>query len=409
MDIKLNVAQYDFVNSTKQNNGLVAGLGAGKSFVATLKCIMKKLEYPELSVAYYLPNYGLIRDIAFDKFPTMLEDMGIKYKLNKSDKEIHIENAGKIIFRSMDAPEMIVGFEVFYSLIDECDILPMQKMEIAYNKILARNRQKADVPNQMDIVGTPEGFKFFYKRYVEMFNEDSDLLIRSTTTSNKHLPPEYIETLRQQYPANLLSAYLEGQFVNLTSGTIYHYFNRERHDTDIVESEDEELLIGQDFNIGGCVSIVYVRRGDTLVAINEYESYDTRAIINNTKDKYPSRVVSFYPDASGNARKSSASDTDIQLIIEAGFKVYVNNKNPAVKDRINITNNLLEKNRLLVNINRCPKYTKALEQHAWSDKGEPEKYTGAGTVDDYTDAGTYPCAYLFPINNYAKISGGFNR
>ena len=34
--------------------------------------------------------------------------MGYIYKLNKSDKEIHIEGAGKIIFRSMDNPETIV-------------------------------------------------------------------------------------------------------------------------------------------------------------------------------------------------------------------------------------------------------------------------------------------------------------
>ena len=77
--------------------------------------------------------------------------------------------------------------------------------------------------------------------------------------------------------------------------------------------------------------------------------------------------------------------------------VFVNSTNPSVKDRINITNNLLDKKTLKVNIKRCPNYAKALEQHSYDEKGEPEKFNQAGSVDDYTDAGTYPLAYLYPI------------
>ena len=62
-----------FLKSPTINTGMVAGLGSGKSFIATFKTIMMKLKEPTLTVAYYLPNYGLIQDIAFDKFPTMLK------------------------------------------------------------------------------------------------------------------------------------------------------------------------------------------------------------------------------------------------------------------------------------------------------------------------------------------------
>ena len=190
VDFVLNKPQMDFLTSKKTNTGFVAGLGSGKSFVGTLKTILFKIENPTLTVAYYLPTYGLIRDIAYEKFPEQLEAMGIKYVLNKSNKEIHIENAGKIIFRSMDSPEMIVGYEVFYSIIDECDILNMEKMTVAYNKIMSRNRQKHPdgLPNMLDIIGTPEGFKFFYHRFVKKFRPHSDVLIRASTYQNKHLP-----------------------------------------------------------------------------------------------------------------------------------------------------------------------------------------------------------------------------
>ena len=65
------------------NTLFVGGYGSGKSQAGTYKTILKKLQYPTKKVAYYLPDYGLVRDIAFDKFPTILEELGLKYKLNK--------------------------------------------------------------------------------------------------------------------------------------------------------------------------------------------------------------------------------------------------------------------------------------------------------------------------------------
>ena len=390
LEFKLLPKQKDFIHS-KRNTLFVAGYGSGKSYAGTVKTIIKKLMYPNQNVAYYLPTYGLIRDIAFDKFPTILDELKLKYKLNKSDKEIHIENYGNIIFRSMDTPETIVGYEVAYSLIDEADILPMSKMDKVYKKILGRNRAVENA--NVDAVSTPEGYKWLYQQSLNGHFE----VIRAKTNENKFLAKDYIHQLQEQYPEALLKAYLDGEFVNLSTGTIFNYFKREIHHTDIVDDNSSEILISQDFNIGGCVSCVYIRVGQSIVQINEFESYDTKDIIANTKRLYSNRVVSFYPDASGNAKKTSASQTDIQMIKQAGFKVYVNGRNPSVKDRINITNNCFDKNMVKINTVLCPRTTKAFEQHSYKENGEPEKLSGAGTVDDYTDAATYVMAFLFPI------------
>ena len=133
------------------------------------------------------------------------------------------------------------------------------------------------------------------------------------------------------------------------------------------------------------------------VAVKEFESYDTKNIIENIKRKYQNRIVRIFPDASGNARKTSASTTDIQMLRNAGFQVFANNRNPFVKDRINITNNRFDKDLLLVNTKRCPNLTEAIEQHAYDEKGEVEKITGAGTIDDYTDALRYLIWVLKPV------------
>ncbi|WP_169975858.1 phage terminase large subunit [Campylobacter sp. RM16191] len=402
-EIKLQKNQFKFLNSTR-NSLFVAGYGAGKSYAGTIKTITKKLQCPKHKVAYYLPNFPLVRDIAFDKFPTILSDMGLKYRLNKSDKEIIIDGCGTIIFRSMDTPETIVGYEVAYSLIDEADILPRDKIDKAYKKILARNRA---VPNaNVDAVSTPEGFKWLY----EMANSGHFEVIRASTYDNKYLPPDYIDTLKAQYPENLLKAYLNGEFVNLTSGSVYSYFNRDTHGTQEVIKEGDTLHIGADFNVGGCINIVCVERvKDDVVtthAVDELISYDTYAMTQNLKNRYKGHQIIIYPDASGQNRKTSASETDIEILRNAGLLVYVNHSNPSIKDRVNIVNNLFEKRKLLINIQKCPELTKALEQQAWDNKTQlPEKSDTHPSNDDYNDSLGYAMAYKYPIlpRNY-KIS-----
>jgi len=392
IDIKLLPHQYNFIKSTT-NTLLVGGYGSGKSHSGTIKTIFKKFQYPDKKVAYYLPTYGLIRDIAFEKFPDALSQMGIKYTLNKSDKEIHIQNNGSILFRSMDTPETIIGYETAYALIDEADILPMDKMETVYNKILGRNRA---VDNAcVDAVSTPEGFKWLYHK--SMTNDFN--VIRAKTTDNKHLKAGYIEKLMEQYPPQLLEAYINGEFVNLTSGTIFSYFKRDIHHSDMVDTGVGSILISQDFNIGGCVSCVYIMpRGTTdLIQIDEFESYDTQEVIENIKQRYPNRLIEVYPDASGANRKTSSSQSDLDMLRRAGFRVFANRSNPTVRDRITITNNCFHKNLVNVNTNKCPRTTKAYEQHGYKANGDPEKFGGAGTVDDYTDAATYILAYKYPL------------
>lgn len=402
-EIALNRKQMDFLTSKATNTGFVAGLGSGKSFVATLKTIKMKMENPTETVAYYLPTYGLIRDIAFDKFPTLLSELGIKYKLNKSDKEIHIENFGKIIFRSMDNAETIVGYEVFYSIIDECDILNQDKMTIAYNKIMARNRQKHQQGklNQIDVVSTPEGFKWFYQRYVKEFNPSTDKLVRASTYDNKHLPPDYIANLEQQYPPNLLKAYLNGEFVNLNSDTVYSYFDRKKHHKIIELLPDDIIHIGQDFNYNGSVSTVfiirYINNIECVFMIDEFTSKDSYGIVENCKRKYQNRIINIYPDASGNANKTNATVTDIQILRQGGLNVYTNNKNPRVQDRVNSVNALIYKDRFFIDTNKCIKTTEALEQQAYDLNGVPEKFNGSATIDDYNDSLGYFIYYKYPL------------
>jgi len=397
-ELKCLSHQYDFLFSESKHTGLVAGYGAGKSFAGTLKTLHKKIQYPNVKVAYYLPTYPLIRDIAFDKFPSMCEELGMSYSLNKSNKELTIHGYGSILFRNMGEPENIVGYEVGYSLIDECDILPKEKMDMAFKKIVARNR--TPLPdgreNQIDVVGTPEGFKWFYDRFVTNADRFTKL-IRASTLRNKHLPPSYIDVLRETYPEALLSAYLNGEFVNLTSGTVYYVWDRVENNCDVVAEKGEHLHVGMDFNVNQMAAIVHVIRDGVAYAVDELLGIrDTPDMVLALQDRYPDHRITIYPDAAGQARQTNgSSQTDHIILRNAGFRINVASQNPRIKDRVASVNRALERDLYRVNVSRCPQLADGLEQQVYDKNGMPDKSTGH---DHKLDAMGYYIFKQFPIH-----------
>ena len=393
-EVNLLPAQYDFVYSENRHTGLVAGFGSGKTQGGVMKIILKKIEYVGVNVAYYLPTYNLIEDIAVPRISEQLSELGLSFTVNLSKKFFEVFNGdfniGRIIMRTMDNPSLIVGYEVGYSLIDECDVLPKRKMTTVFKQILARNR--VELPNgkrnQTDVVGTPEGFKWFYDFFITNANENKTL-IKAKTQDNPYLPEGYVESLSDSYTAEELQAYLNGDFVNLTSGSVYRNFNRKLNHSDRVLKENDVLHIGMDFNITNMSAVVHVIEGNKSIAIDEIsKAYDTQEIIRLIKTKYPSNKITIYPDASGNSRKTSGG-SDIQLLREAGFVVRNLTKNPNVKDRVTTFNVALldsDSNRnYLVNTHVCVSYTEALEKQTYKNN-EPDKTTG---FDHLTDAGGY--------------------
>jgi phage terminase large subunit len=415
--------QAKFVQSESTHTGLIGGYGCGKSFGGILKTIVKKLKYPGIPVAYYLPTYGLIKDIAFPRFAELFDSMGIAYEVKAGDHEFHTAY-GKIILRSLSNPERIVGYEVGYSCIDETDMLPQPQMTDAFSKIIARNRIKlpnGDV-NQTDIVGTPEGFKFAYDFLVRN-TKGNRSIIKGKTKDNPYLPEGYIETLMEMYTPQQLEAYLNGEFVNLTTGTVYHRFDRKANHTNRTVQANDVLHIGMDFNVTKMNAVVHVvdekiidwikvkgiepiqLRVRIKSAVDEFvNAYDTQELIGLINERYPNHKIIIYPDASGDNRKSSGK-SDIDLLKSAGFVVRKLSKNPFVKDRVNAMNlAFLDSNGNIIyycNTDQCPHYTEALEKQTYKN-GEPDKTSG---FDHVTEAGGYFVYYdAKPTGTWGKSS-----
>ena len=390
--------QTQLVNSTSRFPAMVAGFGAGKTHGLVLRTI--KLIFGEgRDIAYYLPNYPLVRTIAYPRFTEVLDNLGVSYSLNRSEHTISV-NGKTIIFRTMDNPDAIVGYEVGDSMVDELDTLPTAKARDAWNKIIARNRQKkATGINTVAVGTTPEGFRFVYEKWAKNPTESYEL-IKAPTYSNPHLPDGYIDALRETYPSNLLEAYLEGEFVNLTAGSVYTSWDRQLSDCDVEAKSSEPIHVGMDFNVINMALAIHVLRNGKAYAVDEIVGgADTPAAIDSIKERYPLNPVIIYPDASGGATSSTnAAMSDIRMLKNAGFTVNAPKKNGRVRDRVAAVNRALcgpQGDRIYyINVEKCPTLALGLEQQAYDKNGEPDK---TGGFDHLNDALGYFIVRQFPI------------
>ncbi len=401
--MSLTPTQKAFATSREPYPAFVGGFGSGKTAAAIARAMALKAHFRQCDIAYYLPSFPLVEDIAMRRFPELCERKGWAHK-TRGGTSPHIEfpGAGRILFRSMSTPASIVGYEVAHSICDELDTMPTELARTAWNKIIARNRQKCSMPNTVAVATTPEGFGFVHERWVKN-KAPGYVLYRAKTMDNAaNLPDGYIDNLRNSYPSNLLSAYLDGEFVNLTAGSVYPTFDRYLNATAERIKPGEPLHIGLDFNVTKMAAVVHVLRDGLPLALAELtEVFDTPAMIALLKRRYPEHQISVYPDASGGNRKSqNASESDLSLLRQAQFRVCVSPANPAVKDRVLSMNKIIESREYRINPDTCPVYVEGLEKQPYDKHGEPDK---TGGLDHALDAGGYFITYKFPVVKRAAV------
>jgi hypothetical protein len=395
--------QSDFFWLDCKYPAFVGGFGSGKTESLLARALRDKFCWPKSTIALYEPTYDLARLILIPRLLEALEMARIRYVHNKSENVVYLLNKGKFIIRTLDKPNRIVGYEAFRSHVDEIDTLPFSQAEAAWVKIIARNRQKlpGSPLNQVCAYTTPEGFNFVYRKWGKDPKPQYKYIV-APTYSNPNLPDDYISSLLSSYPPHLIQAYIEGLFVNLHSGTVYRQFDRILNSsTAHVEGPGETLHVGMDFNVGrGCAVIHVIRENDPIAVDEVVNSLDTPDTIRALREKHPGNPIIVYPDVAGAARKSqNASQSDIQLLRDAGFHIRRAKKNPQIRDRVMAFNAMLcdatGRRRYKVNTNKCPFLTDALEQQAYDKNGLPEK--GEGKGDDINDAAGYFVHRVWPI------------
>lgn len=412
--LELSDPQAVFVDDFAQTRfaAYVGGFGSGKTFAGCVDNLRFVASHPKTVTGYFAPTHPLIKDIYYATVDEVAYYFGVKCRVKLADKEVHFYRGGKYygatLCRSMDNPNNLIGFKIARAHIDEIDTMPTDKAGNAWRKIMARLRLKVDGEiNGARVTTTPEGFRFVHSKFAVDPKPGYRMVQASTYENRDGLPDGYIESLLNDYPSQLIEAYLDGEFVNLKSGTVYNAYNRAANSSREVIKPNEPLYIGQDFNVADMSSAICVKRPNGMHVVGQLVGvYDTPALIETLKDRYAGHKITLYPDASGGSRKTvNASTSDLSMLRRAGFRVVVDASNPAVRDRIVSVNSALQHGKLWINEQSAPEVARCLEQQAYGKNGEPDK---EGGFDHLNDALGYLVVKEMPVRkpvSRAKIIG----
>ena len=388
----LHPGQLAFVDdNATQIIGISAGYGAGKTRALCAKAVMLAAANQGFIGAVMEPTGPLIRDIWQNDFEQFLEAYDIPYTFRASplpEYMLHLPGGDtKILCRSFENWSRIIGLNLAWVLADEIDTVTPSIANKAFPKILGRLR--SGNVRQFGAASTPEGFRWMWTTFgSEQAKDRQDRkLIKMRSSDNPHLPPDFIERLEANYDPNLLKAYLEGEFVNLTTGVIYDRFDRTKHViSSLPNTEREPLRIGVDFNVGNMSAIIGVKLGSNLLIIDEISgAHDTDALAQQIKARYPDRRIYIYPDASGGNRSTNASQTDIQILESYGMSNQSPRANPPVRDRVAAVQALLENGKGQVRLqisHTCKRLIECLELQCYTEKGDPDKDAGHDHMND---------------------------
>ena len=409
-ELKLLNHQHEFLaDDTTRYLALVGGYGCGKTYSFCLKTIFMAAANVGYSGAIMEPTYGMVKRVLLPAMMEILHDCGIKYSFSKSDSifTFHFAEGDTTVYcLSAENYTRMAGMNLAFFGVDECDTINKDIARSMWN--MAMSRLRSGRVYQGFTTSTPEGFNFLYEFFHDEAQDKNDRrLIKGKTRDNPFLPPDFIQSLLENYPEQLIKSYLEGEFVNLNSGAVYPNFDRTLNHTDLSLKDfpNHPLHIGQDFNIGQCASVVHVIHNGNPIAIDELtDTYNTEQLIQVLRQRYGKRHITIYPDPAGSANKTSASMSDLAMLKQAGFELRYTKAHPPIKDRVNSMNavlcNSMGNRRYLINTKICKEFTKCLEQQAYDKSGMPDK---KGGYDHMMDAAGYFIHMMYPIQGKPTV------
>ena len=405
-------AQREFLEDEEHRIlGYIGGFGSGKSYALAAKLIFLGLANPGATLMACEPTFPMIRTVLIPAMDSALQQWEIEYSFRASPQpEYRLDlptGPVTILCQSAENYQRIRGQNIAAAVWDEADTSPVDTAQKAGEMLLARMR--TGNVNQLAIASTPEGFRYCYRQFKESPGPDKRQ-ITVNTMDNPHLPAEFVPSLERNYPAQLIAAYLRGEYVNLASCALYPEFCRSLNYCDTQPTLHDTIFVGIDINVGNSVTQHLVRRGDEFHFFAEAVYRDTQQIAVGLRDLYPEHFrrgqLVLIPDAASKQRATAAAqESDLGILKKYGHKLNPQQSNPLIADRINSMNVLIEQRRLKVG-NGCKNLIRTLEQHAFDDKGKPEK--GGVGMDDLShsgDAAGYVTYRLAAIRQWRTGSG----
>ena len=383
------------------------GRGSGKSELAKRRVVRMlpiRKPWPDPLYFYTLPTYAQAKRVAWKHILSLIPKEWIK-KIRESDLIVETVFGSELHVLGMDKPQRIEGVQWDGGVVDEsCDQKPGVFDRSIMPALAHRNGWcwRIGVPKRYG-VGAKE-FKGVCD--VGLSGEDPDV-VTYTWPSSDILTPEQLSAAQR-----LLDARDYNEQYNATwetvGGCVFYAFDH-ANIRRVDYNPGEKIIVGSDFNVDPMAWVLAHDRGGVLHVFGELylRNTNTQSTLDELFKRYGKHNAGwvFFGDASGRARKTSASSSDYLIIRNderfKGRKIYYLKSNPPIADRFAATNALFRNAR---GERRC--FIDPGCIHLIDDLQSRQYKEGSKEPDDYGDIGHASDALGYII--YRKYPIRFN-
>jgi hypothetical protein len=376
---------------------LAAGRRFGKTYLAMVELCQAAWK-PGTLVWYVAPTYKQAKRIVWAPLKKMTKPFWAN-KPNETDLRIDLVTGGSIAVRGADNFDSLRGDGLDFLVLDEHASMDPR----AWTEVLRPSL--SDREGGALFIGTPKGFNHFHTLYNAAQTLPGWETFQFTTEEGGNVALAELESATHELDEKTYRQEYQAKFENLTAGLVYYTFDRKVHVRKQEYDARAPIFWSLDFNINPMCSVIGQQDGMFTRVLKELALPDSRtpaaceAFLAETSE-WPSTwreplQVKVYGDATGSGRRSSASQTDWQIVREfflahqQRFKAsyHFRSSNPEVKDRIACVNKRLktQAGEYFVRIDpRCQQLIADLEQVHWKtdangnslseiDKSDPKR------------------------------------
>jgi len=218
--------QLRFLSSKAANVVFQGGARSGKTWAGVLKCLLLATEFPECWGMYVAPTYKQLQQAAVPHFQSLGRTLGYagKWKWNHSESWIDLPTGARVLLRSAENPDALLGATLGWCIGDEVALWRKQ----AYDYLMGRLSDPKG-PRQAFFTFTPKGRGHWAFDTLGQPHDHLEI-IHTTTSRNPTLPQDYLQRLEREYVpgTNLYRQEVLGEYV-AWEGLIYPHFDAEKH------------------------------------------------------------------------------------------------------------------------------------------------------------------------------------
>jgi phage terminase large subunit len=328
----------------------------------------------------------------------------IDYKENKSDYYFSLPNGSEIWIGGVDERERVekvLGKEYSTVFFNECSQIPYSSI----TTVLTRLAEQNDLTNMAYYDENPPTKRHWsYPLFVKGLDPNSweprsdadnyKKILMNPEDNLANIDEDYLEIL-SNLPEKDRERFLKGQFTDDSSGAIYYGFDREKNVRKLDIKPDINLVFGMDFNVNPMTAVVCQIYDNKIHVIDEIylENSNTPEMAETINKRYPGRwkVIA---DSTGGNRSTKGPLSDLAHLKNHGLQIP-SFRNPFRVDRYAAVNNLLEKERLIIDP-KCVKLIRDLEQVSYKE-GTDLPETKEKHLTHISDAIGYAAHWAFPI------------